>query len=89
LFDKSCSPGQTAKLFGLSAAGLNLAMGIGRENQSHALGRNEFGDFPPEICRGDQDQQKSDEKFFHRIPRSGKNFDFQRLKQEIGMKLPQ
>jgi len=81
LFDKSCPPGQTAKLFGLSAAGFNLALGAGRENQGHALGRDEFGGFPPERGRGDQDQQKSEEKFFHGIPRSRKiiNVDFRPL----------
>jgi len=48
LFYEEGSPGQTAKLFRLSAAGFDLAMDVGRENQGDSLSGGEGGRFPPE-----------------------------------------
>jgi hypothetical protein len=68
LFDEEGSPGQTAKLFGLSAAGFDLAMNVGRENQGDSLSGREGGCLPEEGWRKYQEQQDPQKKFPHRTP---------------------
>jgi len=68
LFDESRSPGQTAKLFRLSTAGLDLAMNVGRENQGDSLTGREGGSLAPERRGKYQKHQDSQQKFPHRTP---------------------
>jgi hypothetical protein len=71
--DEGSSPGQTAKLIGLSAAGLHLAVEIGREDQGKGVGGlgRDRRRLSPERERKGGDHQESKEKMLHKPSFSG------------------
>jgi hypothetical protein len=68
LLDESSSPGQTAKLAGLSAAGFNFAMNVGGKNQGDSSLGDKGGSFAPDGKREDEGQEKYQKVSFHGHP---------------------
>jgi hypothetical protein len=65
LFDESSSPGQTAKLVGLSATGFNFAMNVGGKNQGDSSLGDKGGSFSPDGEREDESQKDYQKVSFH------------------------
>jgi hypothetical protein len=67
LLKVSSSPGQTAKLIGLSAAGFKFAVNIGGKNQGDSLLGDKNGGVPPGSDWENEGQNGYQNVFFHDV----------------------